>query len=57
MQNEEVKIIFYEGNEIRALRGTISNEDEFFINLHRKDGDFRIGKKFIIKIEAIYDAF
>lgn len=56
MLNEEVKIIFYEGNEVRSLRGTILNEDEFFINLQRKDGNFRIGKKFIIKVEAIYDA-
>ena len=56
MLNEEVKIIFDEGNNIRSLRGTIINEDEFFINLQRKDGVFRIGKKFIIKIEAIYDA-
>jgi hypothetical protein len=56
MENDEVKIIFYEGTEVRSLRGTILNEDEFFINLQRNDGNFRIGKKFIVKIEAIYDA-
>lgn len=56
MENEEVKIIFYEGNEIRALRGILINEDEFFIKLKRKDGIFRINKTYIIKIEAIYDA-
>lgn len=52
MQNE-VKVIFKEGDTVRALRGTIEKEDEFFIWLNRNDGSFRIGKQFIVKIEAI----
>ena len=49
----EIKIIFKEGDDIRALRGIIEKEDDFFIWLKRNDGSFRIGKSFIIKIEAI----
>lgn len=52
----EVKIIFKEGDTVRALRGTIKKEDDVFIWLQRNDGDFRIGKQFIVKIEAINDA-
>jgi len=53
--SNEVKLIFKEGDEIRALRGIIDKEDEFFIWLKRNDGSFRIGKSFIVKIEAIKD--
>jgi len=47
----EQKIVFKEGNEIRVLRGIIEREDDFFIYIKRNDGNKRIGKQFIIKIE------
>lgn len=47
----EVKIIFKDGEDVRALRGTIDHEDTFFVYLKRLDGIHRIGKNFIIKIE------
>lgn len=48
----DVKIVFTEGDEIRALRGTIDHEDDIFIFLKRENGPVRINKKFIIKIEG-----
>lgn len=51
--NIESKIIFEEGEDVRVLRGIIESEDEFFINLKRKDGVFRIAKRMIIRIEQI----
>lgn len=50
--SEEVKIIFYEGEDVRVLRGSIEKEDTDFIYVRRTDKDFRINKKFIIKIEG-----
>ena len=52
MVSEEVKIIFYEGEDVRVLRGSIEKEDTDFIYVRRTDKDFRINKKFIIKIEG-----
>lgn len=52
MVSEEAKIIFYEGENVRVLRGIIDEEDADFIHVKRQDGDFRINKKFIIKIEG-----
>lgn len=49
--SEEQKIIFLEGDDIRKLQGTIIKEDAFFIYLKRNDGEYRIGKQFVIKIE------
>jgi hypothetical protein len=46
-----VKIVFTEGDEVRALRGVIDHEDERFIFLKRENGLVRINKNFIIKIE------
>jgi hypothetical protein len=49
----EVKVLFIEGNEenIRAIRGRILKEDDHFIHLERRDGTYRLNKRFIIKIE------
>lgn len=49
----ESKIVYKEGNDIRALRGTIDGEDDIFIVLKRRDGIIRINKADIIKIEEI----
>jgi hypothetical protein len=48
---KEKKIVYKDGDEVRVLRGTIFKEDDFFIYVHRLDGDQRIGKSFIIRIE------
>ena len=48
---KEKKIVYKDGDDVRVLRGKIFKEDEFFIYLHRNDGDQRIGKPFIIRIE------
>lgn len=47
----EKKIVYKDGDDVRVLRGIILKEDDFFIYLHRNDGDKRIGKQFIICIE------
>ena len=47
----DVKIVFTEGVEVRALRGVIDHEDTIFIYLKRDNGLVRINKNFIIKIE------
>ena len=48
---KEKKIVYKDGEEVRVLRGIIYKEDEFFIYIHRFDGDQRIGKQFIVRIE------
>ena len=48
---KEKKIVYKDGEDIRVLRGIIYQEDTFFIYIHRKDGDQRIGKQFIVRIE------
>mgnify|MGYP000530603061 CR=1 FL=1 len=47
----ESKIVYHDGDSIRVLRGRITDTDDFFITLTRKDGTYRINKKYIIKIE------
>jgi hypothetical protein len=47
----EKKIIYNDGEETRALRGIIDKEDADFVYVKRRDGIFRLGKKFIVKIE------
>jgi len=49
--SEEQKIIFLEGDEVRKLQGTITREDDFFFYLKRNDGNYRIGKRYVIKTE------
>lgn len=52
MCNEnEQKVIFKVGNDIRILRGKLIREDETFIYIERRDGCHRINKSEIIKIE------
>jgi len=51
MNMNECKIVYREGSNIRALRGTIDGEDETFIILKRRNGRIRINKADIIKIE------
>ncbi|MHA1280225.1 MAG: hypothetical protein ACTSQ8_23840 [Candidatus Helarchaeota archaeon] len=48
----ECKVVYKEGDDIRALRGTIDGEDDIFIVLKRRDGVIRINKNNVIKIEG-----
>ena len=48
---KEKKIVYKDGEDVRVLRGIIYREDDFFIYIHRNDGDQRIGKQFIVRIE------
>jgi len=48
---KEKKIVYQDGDTVRVLRGQFLKEDDFFVYIHRNDGDQRIGKQFIIRIE------
>lgn len=48
---KERKIVYQDGDIVRVLRGHILKEDKFFVYIHRNDGDQRIGKQYIIRIE------
>lgn len=55
-ENQEVKVVYLEkrkdGTEFeRAIRGIILREDRDFITIQREDGEFRISKKVITRIE------
>jgi len=47
----EDKIIFKIDGIVRVLRGIITHEDETFVYIKRRDGNHRINKKDITKIE------
>ncbi len=49
----ESKVVYREGHEIRAIRGTLlgESEDGLFLILQRRDGELRVAKSVIIKIE------
>ena len=49
---DEVKVVFEEDGETRALRGVITGDDGTFITLERRDGIVKIARRVIIKIEA-----
>ena len=46
-----VKVVYQDGENIRALKGIIIKEDDFFVWVNASDNEIRIGKKYIIKIE------
>ena len=48
----ESKILFIDGSKPRIIKGLITSEDNDFIVLSRRDGQIRINKKFVIKIET-----
>lgn len=52
----ESKILFRDGEQIRAIRGTITSEDNFFITVQRRDGTVRLNKSQILKIERWNDS-
>ncbi len=52
--NREVKVVYQDGDRIRALRGVIEDDPNFpgFIQVIRRDGVVRIRKDLIHTIEA-----
>ncbi len=51
----ESKVVYREGHEIRAIRGTLlgESEDGLFLILQRRDGELRIAKAIVLKIEEV----
>ena len=49
----EKKVVFKDGDDYRVLRGIVIDDDPFFITLKRDDGERKIGKQFIVKIEEV----
>ncbi len=47
----ETKIVYEEAGQVRAVRGTLVGEDERFLTLRRRDGELRIAKDIVLKIE------
>ena len=45
-------MIYKDGDRVRALRGVIVHEDDFLITLKRRDGEVKISKNLILKIES-----
>ena len=45
------KIVYKDGDNVRALRGIVTKEDDFFVYINHNGNEIRIGKPFIFKIE------
>ncbi len=50
----EVKVVYREGDVIRAVRGRLIGEDEHFFTLMRRDGQLRVAKNIVLKIEEVW---
>ncbi len=52
MPNKIIKILWQEGQDMRSLKDVdLVSEDEDFITVRTPVSEFRVNKKFIIKIE------
>ena len=47
----EAKILFEDGDVSRVIRGEITDEDDFFFTITRRDGIVRIAKRLVLKVE------
>jgi len=47
----ESKVLYEDGDKIRALRGRVIDKDTF-IEIHRRDGIVQLNKKVVLKIEG-----
>ena len=47
----ESKVLFMDGDERRVIRGQISEEDDLFFTIQRRDGTIRIAKRLVLKVE------
>ncbi len=52
-RGSETKVVYREGREVRAVRGRLVGEDERFLILQRRDGELRIAKDIVLKIEEV----
>lgn len=50
--SRESKVLFVDAERPRTIKGMITSEDDHFIVLSRRDGEVRIAKRYIIKIET-----
>jgi len=48
---KEKKVVYLEGNDVRAIRGKIIGDDGFFLTVSRREGNVQIAKSKVIKIE------
>lgn len=49
----ESKVVYRDGEQVRAIRGTVEDHnDEYFIEVHRRDGIVKIARNSVIKIEV-----
>ncbi len=55
MGRGETKVVYREGSEIRAVRGRFlrESEDGLFFVLQRRDGELRIAKDIVLKVEEV----
>lgn len=51
-RQQESKVLFLDGLKPRIIKGMITSEDDNFLTLSRRDGQIRINKKFVIKVET-----
>ena len=49
--DKECKVVFNDGNQIRSIRGVIEKIDNFFIYIHRRDGNLTLNKSCVLKVE------
>lgn len=52
-EDGEIKIVYLEGEDVRAIRGKIVGDDGFFIKVSRESGAVSISKRRIVKIEEV----
>lgn len=48
----ESKIVYLDNGRERVLRGNLVGEDGDFINLERRDGQVRIAKRIVLRVES-----
>lgn len=48
----ESKVVYLDNGRERVLRGNLVGEDGDFINLERRDGQVRIAKRMVLRIES-----
>ena len=47
--NELMKIVYKDGDEIKAKKGTFVSEDEYTITIRTRKKDITIGKSYIVE--------
>lgn len=55
MQDKTYKIVFKDGDTLKAITSEILNEDEHFITIHalKTNTEMRIGKAFVVSIKPL----